>query len=245
MKTVQFSNKKSFRKKIFSARSLFIIYILLPLLIVGIGFSAWSTITPYIGETFSSNITSEKVIDTSALMNIDKFEPYTKQLYYTGPIGSDGKIQNELHIDVGIGLKMANLYTVAQDCGKKTLYLSLTLSLTTGAESSIFYDVANGTTNFGTAFTSTSKASEVVGKNTTLTISKSTVQPDPTSSSVTLLLLVEFSETTETEPFAESDKMTISPEFILDADGYGTFFDLALDNSSFRLDLRLSENSPI
>lgn len=244
MKTVQSQNKKSFRKTIFSTRSLFIIYILLPLLIVAVGFSAWSTITPNFSGSITSSIDAERVIDTSALMNIERFEPYTKQLYFTGAVGEDGKLQNELHIETDISLALANIYTVAKDCGKNEMYLSLTLSLTTGAECPIFYDVENETTSFG--FACEEKESEkLAGSNIKLTVRKSENQPEATSSSVTLVLLLDFSDTTANNPFSENVEMKISPKFVLNANGYATFFDLAMDNTSFRLDLRLSENSPL
>lgn len=246
MNTMQESNKKSFRKKIFSTRSLFILYILLPLLIVAIGFSAWSTITPTFGGNVSSNITSERVIDTSALMSIDRFEPYTKQLYYTGAVGENGELQNELHIETELSLALANIYTVAKDCNKQTMYLSLTLSLTSGAECSIFYAPEEGTTDFGFSFeTITKEDSKVDGKTVSLTVRKSAVQPEPNSSSVTMLLELTFSAITEDAPFADSETMTIKPEFILNANGYPTFFDLAMGKTQFRLDLRLSENLPL
>lgn len=247
MKTVQESNKKSFRKKMFSSRSLFIVYILLPLLIVGVGFSAWSTITPTFSGSISSNVTTERVIDTNALMEIVKFEPYTQQLYYTGNVGTDGKLQSELHIETGIELDLANVYTVAKDCGKSDMYLSLILSLSTGEDCPIFSD-KNGSTCFSFSFEESSKVSTNVGeKEVTFTVSQSKTQPEAMDTAVTLLLALNFSDLTADNPFSagEEGKMTIIPKFILNADGYSTFFDLALVGTPFRLDLKLSENSPV
>lgn len=246
MKTVQESNKKSFSEKIFSARSLFIIFILLPVLIVGIGFSAWSAITPNFGGYVTSNVTSERLIDTSALMNVDKFEPYTKQLFFTGAVGEEGKLEHELHVETEITLKTANIYTVAKDCGKNNLYLSLTLSLKSGEECSIFRDSKTGKTDFGFDFVQQTKNGSNVGEGgVTITVKPHSAELNSTTSSVTLLLVLNFNDLTKGNPFSETeDMLTIKPEFVLNAHGYPTFFELAMGKTQFRLELSLSETLP-
>lgn len=246
MKTVQESNKKSFREKIFSTRSLFIVFILLPVLIVGIGFSAWSTITPTFGGLLSSNVTSERLIDTSALMSIEKFEPYTRDLFFTGAVGEDGKLEHELHIESSIKLNAQNIYTIAKECGQNDLYLTLTLSLKSGNECPIFWDLNEGTSDFSMICEEKSQnGSNSGGESTSMTVKTASVQPTPTTSSVTLLLVVSFNDLTkESNPFSESDKLSINPEFVLNAHGYPTFFDLAKEQAQFRLELSLTESMP-
>lgn len=247
MKSMQSSNKKSLSQKIFSARSLLIVYILLPLLIVGTGFSAWITYTPYVNMLVGSKITSDRVIDTSALMTIETFEPYTQQLYYTGPLDKDGKIVNELHIETAINLNLHNIFEVAKDCSQTQMYLSLTLSLKSGDNSTIFYDTEKQTSSF--RYECSEKTFTKNGVSL-LTATISNVHPTPTSSSVTMLVLLNFDDVSGSNPFAlgelmAGDELLINPEFILNATGYETYFNLATKGTNFRLDVRLSETSPV
>lgn len=245
MKTVQESNKKSFREKIFSTRSLFIIFILLPVLIVGIGFSAWSAITPNFSGFVKASITSERLIDTNGLMKVTKFEPYTKQLFVTGPVDGDGKLLNELHFETKIELKTANIHTLAKDCGKSELYLSVTLSLKDGTVCPIFYDLEKKTTHFRVNFNQVSQnASNVGSESVSMTVTAASAQPNPTTSSVTLLLVLSFNNMKAENPFSDDDNLEIIPEFVLGSSGYETFFDLAKEKAQFRLELSLNETAP-
>lgn len=216
--------------RLFGGRFLLVLYILVPLLIVTTGWAAWITTTPSIDLFTTGSFVADRIINTNAFLEVAAFDQY--KLYYTGPV-QDGKIQSEFVVESTINLKLNNLHTLSAETGG-VLYLRMVLSLTNGADCDIFGEEEGGVwrTHFTSPFSTTSLDGVEVSLQSTAF----------TSSSYQLVLRLDFSAIGAGAALANS---TITPSFILGAEGYPLLFDLVLEdpNLTFRLDLKLTETS--
>ena len=214
--------------RLFGGRFLLVLYILVPLLIVTTGWAAWITTTPSIDVSTTGSFVADRIINTNALLEVTAFDQY--ELYYAGPV-QDGKIQSEFVVESTINLKLNNLHTLSAETDG-VLYLRMVLSLTDGAECDIFGAEEGGV--WSTHFTSPFSAASLDG------VAVSVQSTDFTSSSYQLVLKLDFTAISDGATLANS---TITPSFILDAEGYPLLFDLVLEdpNLTFRLDLKLTE----
>lgn len=224
--------KNLYRKMIFG-KVLIVLYIVLPMLLVATGFSAWVINTPSFSADFYGTTTSSALIDTSALLEVKKFEPI-EELYYTGPV-SGNNLQKQLNIDTIININPNKVATIARE-SSNIMYLKLTLMLKSNKNNSDIF------TRFSSSFSVTNTVNGVNVEEVPATLEK----PASTSSTYSVIYKLTFTNGTS---LPDDFSLTMSPSFVLSPEGYAAFYDYCVKgdiaDDPFVLDLRLSESANI
>lgn len=145
MKTTKTKNKIfGFLSKTSVKKFALILYVTVPLLIFATGFAAWTIIGHEIKPGANGSFVADGIINSYDFIELqrqgEKDGLTSIDLFPTGFVGSDGKVTNQVTIDVTYTLKNAACQGLVKENNDQTLYADFTLMFLSGNDYSAFFD---------------------------------------------------------------------------------------------------------
>lgn len=145
MKTTKTKNKIfGFLSKTSVKKFALILYVTVPLLIFATGFAAWTIIGHEIKPGANGSFVADGIINSYDFIELqrqgEKDGLTSIDLFPTGFVGSDGKVTNQVTIDVTYTLKNAACQGLVKENNDQTLYADFTLMFSNGNKYGAFFD---------------------------------------------------------------------------------------------------------
>ena len=262
--------KKASLRKISLKKLLIIAYILVPALVMSVGFAAWMITSPLVGNNALGGFVADDVINTSACIEVSEVKQF--QMYYTGFVDENGAISNTADVKVKTNIdfiqciKEAKLETPAADTA--TLYLEYTLSYLSGNDETLAFYTVKPTISATSTVSDNTEMAQTMGGYTVTVRQQTKFEATSSSTIVTYELvlpkaLISAVNTLETAPVFNADiyfnftfdfSKTPAPSTLPtawaalgnDALGkvYNQLYNRFNDNEQFLIDVRLSDVNP-